>query len=185
VAASSPGGMTAKQAAQAASTRTRALSRNIANDGFYGKSATAATFLVEVDDQPIGRFHEVSGLSVEVGVDTVEEGGQNHFVHKLPGRMSWPNVVLKRGLTETDNLLAWLNKSSGDGFAGQQNKVTRSTLAVVLVAADGHTRLRAWNFEGAFPVKWTGPSFAYSSSDAADEELEIAHHGFKAVTPSG
>lgn len=155
------------------------------DSGFYAKSTYAATFLVEVDGQPIGRFHEVSGLSVDVAVEDVEEGGQNGFVHKLPGRMTWPNLVLKRGMTETDNLLAWLNKSSGDGFAGQQHKVTRSTLAIVLMSADGTTRLRSWNFEGAFPVKWSGPTFAYSSSDPADEELEIAHHGFKAVAGTG
>ncbi|MDC3332360.1 phage tail protein, partial [Ilumatobacter sp.] len=33
---------------------------------------------------------------------------------------------------------------------------------------------------GAFPVKWTGPSFSASSTDMAEEQLEIAHHGFRA-----
>ena len=41
-------------------------------------------------------------------------------------------------------------------------------------------RLRAWNFDGAFPIKWHGPSFAAGSTDMAVEELEIAHHGFRA-----
>lgn len=153
----------------------------MSDTSFYATSAYAGTFLVEVDGQPIGRFHEVSGLSVDVAVEEVEEGGQNGFVHKLPGRMTWPNLVLKRGMTETDNLLTWLNKSSGDGFAGAQHKLTRSTLAIVLVGADGTSRLRSWNFEGAFPIKWSGPTFAAASSDAAEEELEIAHHGFKAA----
>ena len=154
------------------------------NTGFYNKGAYAGTFLIEVDGQPIGRFHEVSGLSVDVAVEEVEEGGQNGFVHKLPGRMTWPNLVLKRGMTETDNLMTWINKTSGDGFASEQHKLTRSTMAIVLMGADGTTRLRSWNVEGAFPVKWSGPTFAYGSSDPADEELEIAHHGFKAVAGS-
>ena len=94
----------------------------MADDGFDGQRVTAATFLVEVDGVEIGRFMEISGLEVTVGVEDVEEGGENSYVHKLPGRMTWPNVTLKRGITQNDGLLSWLNKSSGEQFAaaGQQ-----------------------------------------------------------------
>lgn len=154
----------------------------MADDNFEDEGVYAATFLVEVDGLEIGRFTEVSGLQVEVGVETVAEGGQNGFVHKLPSRMTWPNLVLRRGLTQTDNLLQWLGRSSGDGFAGAGNKVTRSTAAVTLVSTAG-TRLRSWEVDGAFPVRWKGPEFAVASSDMAMEELEIAHHGFVARKP--
>ena len=59
------------------------------------------------------------------------------------------------------------------------NKLTRSTAAITLIGPGGQ-RLRAWNFDGAFPVKWSGPSFAVTSDEMAVEELEIAHHGFRA-----
>ena len=151
----------------------------MSNDGFYAERTHAATFLFEVDDIEIGRFMEVSGLQVDVEVEEVQEGGENNYVHKLPGRMTWPNIVLKRGVTQNDSLLTWLNKSSGEGFSAGGNKLARKSGAITLIAADG-TRLRAWNIDGAFPVKWTGPSFAVTSTDAAVEELEIAHHGFRA-----
>ena len=148
-------------------------------DRFYTERTHAASFLFEVDDLEIGRFMEVSGLQVDVDVEEVQEGGENNYVHKLPGRMTWPNIVLKRGVTQNDSLLTWLNKSSGEGFSAGGNKLARKSGAITLIAADG-TRLRAWNIDGAFPVKWTGPSFAVTSTDAAVEELEIAHHGFRA-----
>lgn len=151
------------------------------DDNYEGERVTAATFLVEVDGVEIGRFMEISGLEVTVGVDDVEEGGQNSFVHKLPGRMTWPNITLKRGITQTDSLLAWLNKSSGEQFAAGGNKLARSTAAITLMGAGGQ-RLRAWEFDGAFPVKWSGPNFAVSSNDVAIEELEITHHGFRSKT---
>ena len=151
----------------------------MSNDGFEGDRVHAATFLFEVDGVEIGRFTEVSGLEVEVGVDPLEEGGENSFVHKLPGRMTWPNLVLKRGITQNDSLLAWLNKSSGEGFAASGNSLKRSSAAITLIGPSG-ARLRAWNFDGAFAVKWRGPSFAASSTDMAVEELEIAHNGFRA-----
>jgi len=152
------------------------------NNEFENERISSATFIVEVDGVEIGRFMEVSGLEVSVAVEEVPEGGENSFVHKLPGRMTWPNIVLKRGVTQNDNLLTWLNKSSGEQFAANSNTLTRSTAAIVLMGP-GAARLRSWPFDGAFPVKWTGPRFAVGSTDAAAEELEIAHHGFRASTP--
>ncbi len=149
------------------------------NDSFDNERVTAATFLFEVDGVEIGRFMEVSGLEVSVAVEEVEEGGENSYVHKLPGRMTWPNITLKRGITQNDTLLAWLNKSSGEQFAASGNKLARSTAAITLLGPGGG-RLRAWEFTGAFPVKWKGPDFAVSSTDMAVEELEITHHGFRA-----
>ena len=52
-------------------------------------------------------------------------------------------------------------------------------MGITLMAPDG-TALREWSVEGAFPIKWSGPSFAASSDDVLNEELEIAHHGFRA-----
>ena len=133
-------------------------------------------FLLEVEGVEIGTFTEVSGLNVEVSEEQIEEGGQNHFVHRVPGRMSWPNIVLKRGLVDNDNLFNWFWKSSGDGFA-EQNKLERRTAAITIISEDGE-RLRSWRLDGVFPVKWTGPDFAVSNQDRASEELEIAHNGF-------
>jgi phage tail-like protein len=153
------------------------------NDSFDGQRITAATFLFEVDGVEIGRFMEVSGLEVSIGIDEVEEGGENNYVHKLPGRMTWPNITLKRGITQNDTLLEWLNKASGEQFAANGNRLTRSTAAITLIGPSAE-RLRSWEFNGAFPVKWKGPDFAVSSNDMATEELEITHHGFRAKSLS-
>lgn len=146
---------------------------------YHDHRVTASTFMFEVDGLEIGQFMEVSGLEVEVSVESIEEGGENGFVHRLPGRMSWPNITLKRGVTQADNLFGWLNKSSGEQFSQAGNKLTRSTAAITLVGAAGK-RLRAWNVVEAFPVKWKGPDFSAGSDDSATEQLEIAHHGFTA-----
>lgn len=148
------------------------------DDSFDGQRVTAATFLVEVDGVEIGQFMEISGLEVSIATTDVDEGGQNSFTHKLPGKMTWPDLTLKRGITQSDGLIKWLNKVSGEGFAGNGNRLERSTAAITLMGPGGE-RLRSWEIDGAFPVKWTGPSFAVSSSDMAVEELVITHHGFR------
>lgn len=151
----------------------------MSDNSYYDERTTAATFLFEVDGQKIGEFMEVSGLEVSVATESIEEGGENGFVHQMPGRMSWPNITLKRGVTQTDNLFTWLNKSSGEQFASAGNKLVRSTAAITLVGPSGK-RLRAWEFVDAFPIKWSGPQFSATATDTATESLEITHHGFKA-----
>jgi phage tail-like protein len=135
-------------------------------------------FVFEMGDLIIGAFTEVSGLSVQIDTEELSEGGQNQFTHKLPGRMKWPNLVLKRGITDTDALFEWLAECSGDGLEKNSNKVKRRSGSVKLMDSKGKT-VRRWNIVDAYPVKWTGPKLAASSRDLAVEELEVCHCGFK------
>jgi phage tail-like protein len=151
------------------------------DDQFLQDSPYSATFLVEVDGQAVGQFLDVSGLELTVATEDIVEGGQNGYVHKVPGRMSWPNITLSRGVTQNDRFFSWVQESSGEGFAGKGNKIGRSTVAVVMTSQQGK-RLRTWELEGAFPVRWKGPQFSSAGSDNLTEEIEITHHGFKATT---
>ena len=42
-----------------------------------------------------------------------EEGGRNDFVHKLRGRVKFPNLVLKRGITHEEALHAMVLRLPG------------------------------------------------------------------------
>lgn len=135
-------------------------------------------FKFEVDGVTIGAFTEVSGLSVQIETEELPEGGQNQYTHKLPGRMKWPNLVLKRGVTDSDGLFEWFASCSGEGLAANGNQITVRQGSVSLLDASGNV-VRRWNFADAYPVKWTGPRLAASSRDLAVEELEVCHCGFK------
>ena len=139
------------------------------------------SFLFEVDGVSIGSFAEVYGLEVHVAVTTYAEGGENGFVHQLPGRMTWPNVILRRGVTDSDALFAWVNKTAGSGFAANSNKLSRSTGAITAIGTTGD-RLRSWELQGVFAVRWSGPSFNVGSDKGLAEEIELAHHGFTSKT---
>lgn len=147
---------------------------------FQEVGGTSANFLVEIDGVEIGQFAECQGLQVELEIETYAEGGMNGFEHKLPGRVTWPNIVLKRGVTFDDRLFGWFNASGGATFAAK-GKVDRKTVGVTMIAPNGE-RLRTWKLQDALPVRWTGPTFATSSDDQLTEELEVAHHGFAAET---
>lgn len=147
---------------------------------YQGANVRTSTFLVEVDGSPVGRFTECHGLEVEVEVETFQEGGVNGYVHKLPGRMSWPNLVLKRGVTFDDSLFGWFNSAAGSTFAAE-GKAVRKTVGITLISATGE-RLRTWRLYDAIPIKWSGPTFAVDDGSVPTEELEVAHHGFEAET---
>ncbi len=44
------------------------------------------------------RFREVTGLDVELEMESIKEGGQNRFTHQLPIRSRYTDITLKRGL---------------------------------------------------------------------------------------
>ena len=134
-------------------------------------------FVFEVEGRTIGAFTEVAGLAVQIEVEDVAEGGQNAYTHKLLGRMKWPNLVLKRGITDSNALFEWLMECSGEGFAKENRVVGRSGKVSVLNAAG--KAVRTWEFENAKPVRWTGPKLAASARELAVEELEVCHSGFR------
>jgi phage tail-like protein len=126
-------------------------------------------FSVKVQGRTVGRFAECSGLSVEYDVTDYVEGGNNVFVHKLRGGVRYPNVTLRRGVTEEDELLRWFYETGDPG--------ERPTVTVFVLDPLGKS-VRHFALSAAVPVRWTGPSVTSESSKAATESLEIAHEGF-------
>jgi phage tail-like protein len=127
-------------------------------------------FLIELPGVNIGRFRECTGLAAEIEVKDYNEGGVNDHVHKLPTRMKYPNLVLKRGVTYEDALLKWLWKT--------QREAQRLSVTVSLMGSDGEP-VRSWVFQDAFPIKWTGPNLNAGSNQVATETLEIVHAGLQ------
>jgi phage tail-like protein len=120
----------------------------------------------------IGRFMECTGISVEVETKEYMEGGSNDFVHKLPTRVKYPNVVLKRGVTHEEALLQWFFESR---FTPQRRDMT------IMLMGPGTQTVRSWVFMNAYPVKWTGPNLNANSNTVASEQLEITHNGLRLV----
>lgn len=146
-----------------------------------GEPAVANSFLLEIDNVEVGIFKEVKGLEFSVETEAFNEGGQNNYQHKFIKRLSWTNIVLRRGMTQGDALFQWVARTSGAGFAGKGNKLALCTGAITAISYTGD-RLRAWNFTGAVPVKWSGPEFGTENKNSLEEMIEISHQGFTSKT---
>jgi phage tail-like protein len=130
-------------------------------------------FLVEIGSEVVANFQECSGLTVEVEVQEYVEGGNNEFVHKLPGRMKYTNITLKRGITDNAQFTAWRPKIEGGKIA-----LERKNLSIILFNHAGET-VKTWEVTDAYPIKWTGPDMRAASMDIAIESLELAHRGWR------
>ena len=128
-------------------------------------------FLVEIHGLIVGGFSEVSGLQAETEFEEKREGGVNDYIHKLPKITKYPNITLKRGITDCDVLWKWHQ----DVVNG---KVERKTVSIILMDSEGNEKWR-WSFERAYPVKWAGPDLKADSNTIAVETLELAHNGMK------
>ena len=136
-----------------------------------GQITPISLFVVKVPDiDTIGMFTRCSGLELQVDVLEYAEGGNNEFVHQLPGQLRYPNLVLTRGLTNEDAVFRWFSATR-----------TNAELKEVTLTFQTHMQqpVRTFTFANAFPVRWSGPASAAGTAEVAMETLEIAHGGLQ------
>jgi phage tail-like protein len=130
-------------------------------------------FLVEIEGLTSAGFMRVKGLSRDVKFESYREGGVNDYEHKLITQVSYPVVVLERGLV-LDDLWKW-------ALAVADGEVQRKTVWIRL-QNEANEPAWAWQVEYALPVKWTSSDLDASTSPVVMETLELAHHGLRKAT---
>jgi phage tail-like protein len=139
-------------------------------------------FQVDIAGLAVASFSECGGLEMTVKFDEVREGGLNEYVHKLPGRVEYGNLVLKHGYVPMSGGDAGRGASAFftwclSAFNRENHKLQRHDVTVTLLGQGQVGPIFAWTFRDAYPVKWSGPSFKAGDSSVAIESLELAHHG--------
>jgi phage tail-like protein len=123
-------------------------------------------FLVEIDGIVQAGFAECSGFGSNVEVIEYREGGEPKRVRKLPGKASYPDVVLKWGVTDSRELYDW-------HLAAVNGPIQRKNGSIILQDDLGQEKMR-WNFYSAWPSKWDGPDFNAKGNDVAISTLTVS-----------
>jgi phage tail-like protein len=124
-------------------------------------------FRVEIDGIGEAQFAEVVVPTAEIAVVEYREGAdKTSATRKLPGRVSYGNVVLKRGITADLSLYQWFRAVSQGDFQ------PRNVLIVLLDAQ--RQDVRRWLGRDAWPVKYEGPALNAKNNEVAIETLELA-----------
>ena len=130
-----------------------------------------------------GSFQEVSGIEVESDVEEINEGGQNDFVHRVPGRNKYKNLVLKRGLLYKGSGLTKWCKKRFDESLNLSGRVGVKDITVHLNNEKGDP-IFTWTFHRAYPVKWSIGGFNSQENAVSVETIEFAFSHFS-TSPKG
>lgn len=136
-------------------------------------------FSVEFGFLPQGsndaRFQEVSGFDASLSVEEIKEGGENRFSHRLPGRATYPNLVLKRGMLVDSELIDWC-KDAIENFI-----FAPTTVNIMLLNEEHEPVAGTLSFIDAWPVKWSISNYDAKSNEIVVETLELAYKYFTRI----
>ena len=123
-------------------------------------------------------FQEVSGLSKQMEVEEVVSGGENRFAYRLPGRVKYENLVLRRGVALSGALFsAWCALTLDGDYA---EPVTTKDLLITLYNSE-HLPTMAWMFVDTYPVKWSMSDLKSQENAILIESIELAYRYYTLV----
>jgi phage tail-like protein len=129
---------------------------------------------IQIDETTDGdaRFSEVSGLTTELSTEELQEGGENRFSHRLPGKTKYSNLVLKRGVLTGSKLVKWFTD------AIDALEVSPADVKVTLLN-ENHEPLMGWSFVKAYPVKWQFSDLKATENSIVVETVELVYQFFR------
>ena len=119
-------------------------------------------------------FQSVSGLSAQVEMDSIPEGGENRFTHSVPKGIKFDNLVLTRGVFLHSALINWCRD------AIENFEFKRLDMTVILLGST-HLPLMAWQVTGVLPVKWNVDKLDAETSKVLIETVELNYQYFRSI----
>jgi len=138
------------------------------------------SFSFQLDVQGVvgGFFMEVGGLGSETEIiehKVMSSDGIKEVVRKVPGRMKWGDITLKRGITAIMDVWNW-RKMVEDGDIGG----ARKNGSIMMLDQSGQIVAR-WDFVNAWPSKVSGPQIQADSNAFGVEEMTLVHEGISRI----
>lgn len=146
-----------------------------------GAPFTAFNFAVEIAVPGVAQricnaaFADCDGLEITMEVKTLRDGGNNGRLIRLAGPLSFSQVSLKRGMTDSTDLWDWFD-------AVLANPALRADADVVVLAPDRSERTR-FTLERCLPVKLKAPALSAKDGMVAIEELGLAYERLSRGAP--
>jgi phage tail-like protein len=127
-------------------------------------------YVIEIEQITSGGFSRVKGLTRELRHESYREGGVNDYEHKLITQVTYPVIVLERGLALAD-LWGWAQDAANGDIA--RHKVT------IRLQDEANQPSWVWYVDQALPVKWACTDLDAHASQVLIETIELAHHGVR------
>jgi phage tail-like protein len=147
------------------------------NDALTGDPIIGVHFEIQVGTIT-GYFTAVSGLGSETEVTEhkIVGTGSKESIRKIPGRLKWGDITLKRGITANLDMWDWVQKVR-DGKVSE----ARQDGSIRAYSQEG-TLIAQWDFLAAWPSSITGPDLKSEDSAVGVEEMVVVHEGIVRVS---
>ena len=131
------------------------------------------SFEVEIDGIGSAGFMSCSGLSAEVETIEIHEGGGLKPSSKDPGKVSFPPITLRRGVTTDLDTYAWfLTVAEGTSGLGLPDPLFRRGVSINQLNRAGAV-IRQWDLVDAWIKKIQVGDWDSNSNEANVEEIVI------------
>ena len=117
-------------------------------------------------------FQNVSGLEVKIETESIQEGGENQFSHKLPKPLKSSNLILKRGILVGSPIITWISTAV-------QEFIFKPKMVTVILMNEKDESLVSWSFHNAYPVSVKVSDLNSTENKYAIETLELAYDYFE------
>lgn len=135
----------------------------------------AYNFMVAIDGVPVAEFAECILPTATIEVIEYREGNElTNNIHKLPGLLTYGNLILKRGIPCPPTQLAMWDWFSSFAAGAQALK----TVTVTLLDAKKDPVMK-WSFANCWPVRYESPVLDGQTSALAIETVEVAVEGMQ------
>lgn len=139
---------------------------------------------IELGGDPLcnAAFSECSGLEMTMEPETRREGGNNVTEFQMVGSVSYGQLTLRRGMTQTFHLWGWF-----DLVNQPRGYRTRAKTVVEILSSDGDGEQASpdvrFTLQKCLPVKLSAPDLNASEGGVAIEEMQIAYERLSTEIP--
>lgn len=141
-------------------------------------------FLVEIEGIRSAAFSKCSELEAEIAKIEHYEGGALR-PHKMPGRVTVPDITLERGACVDNDLYKWFKETvdlkrqigKKDVGHGQVGGFRRNFRIIQLDRDD--SELRSWIVAGAWPDKMTAGDWDNDADEVVIEKITLSIDWFE------
>lgn len=124
-------------------------------------------FVLDIQGIFVGGFMTIEGMGSKTAVETIREGGANGVEYKLPGQVTYSDLVMTSGLTFLDPMWLWYRCT-------MYGKPLRKNGTVYLMDDFGFPQA-SWELRNAWPTEWEGPRFDASQTLVAVQRFSLAY----------
>lgn len=131
-----------------------------------------------------GMFSEVSGFEVTMEPHSIAEGGRNWGELQRSGRTKFAPIVLKRGVTDLNDLWSWIDVTTrganyGYRLSGEIEVFGHPARSGGDSGEFEPNRIMLWKLKEVLPTRFKGPDLSSTASQVAIEELTLVHEGLE------